>query len=78
MYKHDSAMYEEEKTRTHISFTIYRVHAAEPTLFFVDTSAPHSWIRYMAFERIFRNSGRKSIPIIDSKLDFKFGDTLIR
>ena len=78
MPEYDLIAYENETTITHISFSIYQVHSVDPMLFCVDTSAPHSFIGDKALERIFRHSGRKSVPIIDSKPDFKFGETLVR
>ena len=47
-------------------------------LFCVDTGAPHSCIGEKIFERIVHHSGCRSFPIIDSKHNFKFGDTLVR
>ena len=47
-------------------------------LFFVDSGALHSYVGDKVFERLFRHSGRISIPKIDSRRDFKFGDTLVR
>ena len=56
MPEHNLKMYEDETTITYISLPIYRVHAFDPLLFCVDTSAPHSCIGDKALERIFRHS----------------------
>ena len=47
-------------------------------LFCVDTGTIHYCTGEKALERIFRHSECISIPIIDSKRNFKFGDTLTR
>ena len=47
-------------------------------LFCVHTGAPHSCIGDKALERIVCHSRHRYIPIIDSKCNFKSGDTLIR
>ena len=74
----DLTMNEDEITMTYISFPIYQIHTVNPMLFCVDTGAPYSCIGDKALERIVRHSGRRSIHVIDSKRDFKFGDTLVR
>ena len=74
----DLMMYEDETTITYISFLIYQVQTINPMLFCVDTGAPHSCIVNKALERIFRHSERRYISAIDSKRDFKFGNTLVR
>ena len=71
-------MYENETAINYISFPIYRGHTVDPMLFFVDPGAPHSNIGDKTLEIIVRLSGRRSIPVIDSKHDFRFGDTLVR
>ena len=60
-----------------MSFPIYQVNTAEPMLFCVNIGAPHSCIGNKVLENIIRHSGRKSIPKIDSKRDFKFDDILV-
>ena len=47
-------------------------------LFCVDTGGPYSCIEDKALERIVHHSGCRSILLIDSKSDFKFGNTLVR
>ena len=61
-----------------MSISIYQDHTVGPMVFCVDTDAPCSCIGDKALERIVRHSGRKSIPIIDSKYDFKFDNTTKR
>ena len=70
-------MYEDTTTITYMSFPIYQVHTVDPMLFCVDTDAPHSCIGDKELEKIVRHSGGRSIPVIDSKRDLKFGDTLV-
>ena len=76
--EHDLAMFEDKTTLPYISFPKYQVHTVEPILFCVDIGTSHSCNGDKILERIARHSGRRSIPIIDSKHDFKFGDTLVR
>ena len=76
--EHDFKIYEDQRNKTYISFPIYGVYAVGYILFCVDTSAPHSCIGGKPLERIVFHSGYKSIPLIDSKRDFKFGDKLVR
>ena len=71
-------MHADETNITYISFLIYQVHTVDLMLFCVDTGAPHTCIQDKELEKIFRHFGRRSIPIRDSKRDFKFGDTLVR
>ena len=47
-------------------------------IFCFDTGVPHSSIEDKALERIVRHSRQRSIPIIDSKHGFKFGDTFVK
>ena len=47
-------------------------------LFCIDTDAPYSCIGDKLLERIVCHFGRRCIPIIDSKRDFKFGDALVK
>ena len=75
--EHDLETYEDETTITYTSFLMHQVHTVITMVFCVDTGAPHSWIGGKALERIFSHSGRVSIPIIDSKQDFRFGYTLV-
>ena len=77
MSEHD-LMYEDEIIITYISFPIYQVLTVDPMLFCVNTGVPHFCIGDKAFGNIFRHSGRRSILIIDSKREFKFGDSLVR
>ena len=44
----------------------------------VDNGATYSCTGDKALERIVRYSGRISVPIIDSKRDFKLGDTSVK
>ena len=74
----DLTMNEDETSITYIFFPMYQIHTVEPMLFCVNTGAPDSCVGDKAFERIARHSGLRSIPIIHSKRDFKFGDTVIR
>ena len=68
----------DEAAIAYISFPIYQFHKVEPKLICVDTGAPHFRVEDKALERISRHSARRSIPIIDCKREFKFGDTLVR
>ena len=47
-------------------------------IFYADTGAPHSCIEDNELKRIIRHSERRTISVIDSERDFKFGDTLLR
>ena len=78
MHEHELNMYEEETIITYISFLTCQVHAVDPMLFCVDIGALHSSIGDKALERIVRHYRCRSVPVIDSKGDFKFGDTLVR
>ena len=78
MLEHDLKMYEEETTITYTSFSKYQIDKVDPMLLCADIGSPHSCIGDKALQRFVRYSGRRSIPIIDSKRDFEFGDTLIR
>ena len=78
MPERDLKVHENETTITYISFPVYQAHIVDPILFCVDTGVPHSCIEDKALERIVRYSVRRSIPIKDSKRDFKFGDTFVR
>ena len=71
-------MYGDKTTISHRSLPIYIVYTIDPMLFCVDSGAPYSCIREKALEKIVRHFGSRSIPTIDSKREFKFGDTLVR
>ena len=73
----DLTMYENKTTITHTSIPIYRVYTFDPVLLRVDTDSLHCCIGERALERTARLSGRRSNLIIDSKLDSKFGVTLV-
>ena len=61
-----------------MSFLTYEFQAVDHLLLCVDTGAPHSCIGEKAVERIVFHPGYKSIPLIDSKRDFKFSDKLLK
>ena len=75
--ENDKTTYEDETTITYISFPIYKVYIVNPVIFCVDTAPMHSCIADKELEKIVAHSGRKSIPIIDSKCDFKISDILV-
>ena len=74
----DLKMYEYEITINYISFPIHQVRTVDPMLLCVDIGASYPCIGDEALKRIVRHSGYRSIPLIDSKRDLKFGDTLVR
>ena len=78
MLEYSLTMYGDETTVIYVSFLIHQVHTNDSMLFCIDIGAQHFRIGEKALERIFRHSGRRYIPIIDSKRFFKFGDTLVR
>ena len=47
---------------------MYEIRVVDPILFCVDTSTAHYCGGEKAVERIVRQSGRRSIPITDSKV----------
>ena len=61
MLEHDLTMYEDETTRTYISFPIYQVHTVYSMLFCVDAGVSHSRVGDKALERIFLQYGRRSM-----------------
>ena len=78
MPEHDLITYKDDIFITCISIPILQAHAINLMRFCVDTGAPHSFIRNKELERAVRHSGCRYITAIDSKQDFKFGDTLVR
>ena len=78
IFELELTVYEDVTAKTYISFLIYQDQTVDPMLFCADIGAPHSCIGDKELERIVCHSVRRSIPIIDSESDFKFGDTLIR
>ena len=77
MTEQDLKTYEDETTITYISFPIYQAHKIDSILFCVYSGAPQICIGNKKLERTVRHSGGKSIPIMDSKRDLKFGDTRV-
>ena len=78
MPEHDLTTYEDESITTYIFIAMHQVHNINPMKFCLDSWSPHSFIGDKALERIFGQSGSKSFPIIDSRRDFKFRDTLFK
>ena len=77
MLEHDLTTYEDDTIVTYVSFPIHQLYTVGSMLFCEITGAPHSCIGNEALERTVRHYGRRSIPIIYSKHDFKFDDRLI-
>ena len=78
MSEHDLTMYLDETSISYTSVPIGQVQTVDPLVFYGDIGAPHSCIGDKALERIIRHSRCRSISIIDSKHDFRFGDTSVR
>ena len=74
----DLTMYEDKTSITYMLFPTYQVHTVDLMLLCVDTGASHSCIGDKALERIVSHSGCRSIPIIDSTREFRFGDKFVR